>query len=106
MAEQTLLQTGLSPDAVNLPDYLSDAVYQFASPAKAGTFFSSVRACMTGQGGLRGGVDTTPVMGDQAVTAVIQSTVSKTGITGRCLFVLHGTDVLALAARSDGASTH
>ncbi len=82
--------------------YLSEAIYQFASPAKAGAFLSAARTCLIDEQTWASGVDTAPVNGDQAVTANLRAPVNFTGESiGRTLFVLHGTDVFALGASSN-----
>jgi hypothetical protein len=82
--------------------YLSEAIYQFASPAQAGAFLSGARMCLIDEQTWASGVDTTPVNGDQAVTANLRAPVNFTGESiGRALFVLHGTDVFALGASSN-----
>ncbi|MGH3257316.1 MAG: serine/threonine-protein kinase [Streptosporangiaceae bacterium] len=81
--------------------YLSEAIYQFASPAKAGAFLAAARTCLIDEETWANGVDTAPVNGDQAVTANLRAPTNYTGETiGKPLFVLHGTDVFALAASS------
>ena len=82
--------------------YLSEAIYQFASPAQAGAFLSGARMCLIDEQTWASGVDTAPVNGDQAVTANLRAPVNFTGESiGRALFVLHGTDVFALGASSN-----
>jgi eukaryotic-like serine/threonine-protein kinase len=82
--------------------YLSEAIYQFASPAKATAFLSAARTCLIDEQSWASGVDTAPVNGDQAVTANLRAPVNFTGESiGRALFVLHGTDVFALGASSN-----
>jgi eukaryotic-like serine/threonine-protein kinase len=81
--------------------YLGQAVFQFASPANAETFFSSVRTCLNNDKAWSHGVDTAPVNGDQAVTANILSNPAGPVVYNiDTLFVLHGTDVFALSASS------
>jgi hypothetical protein len=81
--------------------FLSQAIFQFASPAKARAFFSAVRTCVIDDKTWSDGVDTAPVNGDQAVTADLRST-DPTGSSydTEPLFVLHGADVFALSAAS------
>ena len=77
---------------------LNQAIFQFASPEKALAFFSSVRTCMIDNRPWSNGVDTAPVLGDQAVTADLRP--AGTGMVSYAsgfLFVLHGTDVFALS---------
>jgi len=79
--------------------FLSQAVFQYSSPAKAQAFFSAARTCLIDNKPWSDGVDTALVNGDQAVTADLTST----GGLGNSwatepLFVLHGTDVFALSA--------
>jgi serine/threonine-protein kinase len=82
--------------------YLSEAIYQFASPAQAGAFLSAARTCLTDEQTWASGMDTAPVNGDQAVTANLRAPVNFTGESiGRALFVQHGTDVFALGASSN-----
>jgi serine/threonine-protein kinase len=82
------------------PKYLSEAIYQFATPAEAVAFLAALRTCLTSQGPSISGVETTSVNGDQAVTAFLQTPTYASGFftIGNPLFVLHGTDVLALSA--------
>jgi len=92
---------GLFSNGGGIIGYLSEAVYQFASPAKAGAFLSAVRTCLTDEQTWSSGVDSAPVDGDQAVTANLRAPINYTGESiGTPLFVLHGTDVFALAASS------
>ena len=79
--------------------YLSEAVFQFYSPAEAEGFFSSVRTCEIDNEPWSDGVDTAPVNGDQAVTADLRYN-DDSAETYDPLFVLQGTDVFAL---SDGS---
>jgi eukaryotic-like serine/threonine-protein kinase len=79
--------------------YLSEAVFQFYSPAEAEGFFSSVRTCEIDNEPWSNGVDTAPVNGDQAVTANLRYN-DDSAETYDPLFVLQGTDVFAL---SDGS---
>ena len=80
--------------------FLSQAVFQFASPANAETFFSSVRTCLIDNKAWSHGVDTAPVNGDQAVTAdlLYNNPAASIDSSTEPLFVLHGTDVFALSA--------
>ena len=80
--------------------FLSQAVFQFASPANAETFFSSVRTCLIDNKAWSHGVDTAPVNGDQAVTAdlLYNNPAASVDSSTEPLFVLHGTDVFALSA--------
>jgi len=80
--------------------FLSQAVFQFASPANAETFFSSVRTCLIDNEAWSHGVDTAPVDGDQAVTAdlLYDAPAESVDSSTEPLFVLHGTDVFALSA--------
>jgi eukaryotic-like serine/threonine-protein kinase len=92
--------------------FLNEAVYQFSSPAKAEVFFSVVRACLIDNDNepWSHGVNTSPVDGDQAVTADFRdlygwSPEGTTSVPGdnwatEPLFVLHGTDVFALSSAS------
>ena len=59
--------------------FLSEAVYQFASPAQAEAFFSAARTCLIDNEPWSNGVDTAPVDGDQAVTAVLKSSPPVSG---------------------------
>jgi hypothetical protein len=79
---------------------LSQAVFQFASPANAETFFSSVSACLNDNKAWSHGVDTAPVNGDQAVAAdlLYKNAAASVDSSTESLFVLHGTDVFALSA--------
>jgi hypothetical protein len=79
--------------------YLSEAVFQFSSPAGAEGFFSSVRTCLIDNEPWSDGVDTAPVNGDQAVTADLRYN-DNSADQYDPLFVLHGTDVFALSAAS------
>ena len=82
---------------------LSQAVFQFSSPAKAEAFFSVVRTCLIDNESWSKGVDTAPVNGDQAVTADLTSTSGVPDANNWAtepLFVLHGTDVFGLSAAS------
>ena len=80
--------------------FLSQAVFQFASPANAETFFSSVRTCLIDNKAWSHGVDTAPVNRDQAVTAdlLYNNPAASVDSSTEPLFVLHGTDVFALSA--------
>ena len=80
--------------------FLSQAVFQFASPANAETFFSSVRTCLIDNKAWSHGVDTAPVNGDKAVTAdlLYNNPAASVDSSTEPLFVLHGTDVFALSA--------
>ena len=80
--------------------FLSEAVYQFASPAQAEAFFSAARTCLIDNEPWSNGVDTAPVDGDQAVTAVLKSSTSFPGEiwAAEPLFALHSTDVFGLSA--------
>ncbi len=84
--------------------YLGQAIFQYASPAKAEAFFSAVRTCLIDNKPWSDGVDTAPVNGDQAVTADLRSTPDDPAHNWKWatepLFVLHGTDVFALSAGS------
>jgi eukaryotic-like serine/threonine-protein kinase len=82
--------------------FLSQAVLQYSSPAKAQAFFSAVRTCMIDNKPWSDGVDTAPVNGDQAVTADLTSTTDTPGSywATEPLFVLHGLDIFALSAAS------
>ena len=89
--------------------FLSQAVYQFSSPAEAVAFFSSVHTCLIDKEAwsngvdtspVNGDVDTAPVNGDQAVTANLRSVANSASYAAEVLFVLHGTDVFALSAAS------
>jgi serine/threonine-protein kinase len=82
--------------------YLSEAIYQFASPTMARAFLSGVRNCLIDEKTWSNGVDTAPVNGDLAVTANLRAPINWTGESiGKPLFVLHGTDVFALSASSN-----
>ena len=76
---------------------LNQAIFQFASPEKALAFFSSVRTCMIDNRPWSNGVDTAPVLGDQAVTADLRPAGTDVSYASGFLFVLHGTDVFALS---------
>jgi eukaryotic-like serine/threonine-protein kinase len=80
--------------------FLSEAVYHFASPAQAEAFFSAARTCLIDNEPWSNGVDTAPVDGDQAVTAVLKSSTTFPGEiwAAEPLFVLHSTDVFGLSA--------
>ena len=89
-------------DSGGVLSYLSEAIYQFASPAKAEAFLSAARTCLIDEKTWSSGVDTAPVNGDQAVTANLRAPINYTGESiGKPLFVLHGTDVFALSASSN-----
>ena len=79
--------------------YLSEAVFQFSSPAEAEGFFYSVRTCEIDNEPWSKGVDTALVNGDQAVTADLRYN-DDSAESYDPLFVLQGTDVFAL---SDGS---
>jgi len=79
---------------------LSQAVFQFASPAEAEAFFSAGRTCLIDNEPWSNGVDTAPVNGDQAVTADLTTVGPGDNWGTEPLFVLHGTDVFALSAGS------
>ena len=83
--------------------YLNEAVFQFASPAEAEGFFSSVRTCLIDNEPWSNGVDSAPVDGDQAITGDFTSPKSFEGGSSATepLFVLQGTDVFGLSAASD-----
>ena len=101
-ATDSFKRESLSPNGGGVLSYLSEAIYQFASPAKAGAFLSAARTCLIDERTWSSGVDTAPVNGDQAVTANLRAPINYTGeSTGKPLFVLHGTDVFALSASSD-----
>ncbi len=80
--------------------FLSEAVYQFASPAQAEAFFSAARTCLIDNEPWSNGVDTAPVDGDQAVTAVLKSSTTFPGEiwAAEPLFALHSADVFGLSA--------
>ena len=82
--------------------YLSQAVFQFASPTEAEAFFSYARTCLIDNKTWSNGVDTAPVNGDQAITADLTSAGPTPGENSATepLFVLHGTDVFDLSAAS------
>jgi len=83
-------------------DYLSEAIYQFSSPAKAGTFLSAVRTCLVDEKIWSNGVDTAPVNGYQAVAADLRPPADNSGQhIGKALFVLHGSNVFALGFSSN-----
>ena len=84
--------------------YFNQAVYQFASPAQAGAFFSSARTCLIDNKAWSNGVDTAPVDGDQAVTTILRSSGSGTYFATEPLLVLHGTDVFAITSTSAGVT--
>jgi eukaryotic-like serine/threonine-protein kinase len=89
-------------DGAGVLGYISEAIYQFASPAEAGVFLSGVRTCLIDEKTWSNGVDAAPVNGDQAVTANLRAPINWTGESiGKPLFVLHGTDVFALSASSN-----
>jgi eukaryotic-like serine/threonine-protein kinase len=101
-ATNSFQRFGLFADGGGIIGYLSEAVYQFASPAKAGAFLAAVRTCLTDEKTWSDGVDTAPVDGDQAVTANLRAPVNYTGDSiGQAMFVLHGTDVFALSVSSN-----
>ncbi len=79
---------------------LNQAVFQFASPASAETFLSSVRTCLTDDRAWSHGIDTAPVNGDQAVITDLLYNAPAESIDSstETLFVLHDTDVFALSA--------
>jgi len=97
-ATESLAPSSQSPLVQTI--FLSQAVFQFASPANAETFFSSVRTCLIDNKAWSHGVDTAPVNGDQAVTAdlLYNAPAESVDSSTEPLFVLHGTDVFALSA--------
>ena len=95
-----LLESSSQPATVQTV-LLGQAVYQFASPANAETFFSSVRTCLIDNRAWSHGVDTALVNGDQAVTADLSyNQAGAVSSSTEPLFVLQGTDVFALSAAS------
>src|ERR1700722_17805572 len=87
--------------------FMAEEIYQFDSPENASAFLSDVRACLVEEKPLDGGVVTTPVDGDQAVSATLQGEKdSLTNTIGQSLFVLHGRDILALSISSQTPATN
>ena len=101
-ATNSFTKTGVLADNAGFIDYVSEAVLQFASPAKGEAFLQAVHTCLIDEKIWSSGVETAPVDGDQAVTANLRAPINYTGESiGTPLFVLHGSDVFALAASSD-----
>jgi len=85
-------------------NWLNQAVFQFASPAQAGAFFSSALTCFIDNKAWSNGVDTAPVDGDQAVTTILRSSDSDGSFATEPLLILHGTDVFGVVAASAGTN--